>query len=83
MQNKITLRNYIRTKFAFLPEEHQNLLNGFCLMLRGTLKDIENAKCGRRNDLFKHMLSMARFPVQKIFPSRYRMDSKWKFISLP
>jgi hypothetical protein len=83
MQNKIRLRQYIRTKFPFLSKEHQDLLNGLVLMLRGTFTDVQNAHIAGRNAIFKHILSMANFPTGKVFASSMRLDSKWRWVKLP
>lgn len=83
MQNKITLRNYINKKFGFLSEEHKDLLVGLSYMIRGTLTDMEKARIGGRFAMFKHILSMANFPVSKVFASWIRIDSKWNVVKLP
>jgi hypothetical protein len=84
MQNeKVRLRQYIRTKFSFLSKEHQDLLNGLAIMLRGTFRDMEKAQIGGRHAMLKHTLSMANFPVRQVFASSMRLDSKWQFVKLP
>jgi hypothetical protein len=80
---KTTLRNYINTKFAFLSKEHKDLLVGLCYMVKGTLTDMEKAHIGGRYAMFRHILSMANFPVRTVFASHIRIDSNWKLAKLP
>lgn len=80
---KQTLRNYIKTKFPFLSKEHQDLLVGLSYMVKGTLTDMEKAHIGGRYAMFKHILSMANFPVKDVFAQWIRFDSKWKVVKLP
>jgi hypothetical protein len=80
---KIGLRKYVETKFKFLSEDHQNMLIGLMWMMNGTMKDIENARIMGRYTMLKHTLSMAGFPVRRIFMPEFRFDSKWKTVELP